>query len=120
MLMNLMVLMIALSPVQAYNRGNALYAQKDYAGAALAYEQALQAGHSAAVHYNLGNALFKAGKIGRAILNYRRAHYIDPRDPDITGNLDFARNYRVDKVLGIASPPARVLDDVFHRLSRRE
>ena len=120
MLMNLIVLMLTLGPVQAYNQGNKLYAQKDYAGAALAYEQALQAGPNARVHYNLGNALFKAGRIGQAILNYRRAHYLDPRDSDIATNLEFARNYRVDKVLSIPSPVARVLDDVFHRLSHRE
>lgn len=120
MLMNLLVLLLALGPVQAYNQGNKLYAQKDYAGAAQAYEQALQAGHNAAVHYNLGNALFKAGNLGKAILNYRRALYLAPRDPDIATNLDFVRNYRVDKVPGAPSPLARVLGDLFHRLSQRE
>jgi hypothetical protein len=120
MLANLIVLMLALSPVQAYNQGNRLYAQKDYAGAALAYEEALKVGPSTPVLYNLGNALFKSGKIGRAILNYRRARYLDPRDADIAANLNFARNYRVDKVLTVPSPFARALDEVFHRLSRRE
>jgi len=111
---------VALTPLQAYNQGNALYAQKDYAGAVEAYRHALEAGPSAAVHYNLGNALFKSGQIGRAILNYRRARTLDPRDPDIAANLDFARSYRVDKVLAVPSPFARVLDAAFHRLSRRE
>ena len=115
----ILLLGVALTPVQAYNQGNKLYAQKDYTGAAQAYEQALKAGPSAAAHYNLGNALFKAGSIGRAILNYRRARYLDPRDPDIAANLNFARSYRVDKVLTVPSPFARVLDTAFHRLSRR-
>ncbi len=121
MLPNLTLLVVlALAPIDAYNRGNQLYAQKDYAGAALAYEQALKAGPSADAHYNLGNALFKSGKIGAAILHYRRAHFLDPRDADIRANLAFARSYRVDKVLTVASPPARALDDAFHWLSRRE
>lgn len=115
----ILVLGAALSPVQAYNQGNKLYAQKDYIGAAQAYEQALVAGPSAVAHYNLGNALFKSGSIGRAILSYRRARYLDPRDRDIAANLNFARSYRVDKVLAVPTPLARVLDTAFHRLSRR-
>src|SRR5439155_19480136 len=120
MLTILLVLSLALSPVQAYNLGNKLYAQQNYSGAATAYEEALRAGPSAAVQYNLGNALFKSGKIGRAILNYRRARYLDPRDPDINANLTFARNYRVDKVPEAPSPLVRAVDESFHRLSRRE
>ncbi len=111
---------LALAPAGAYNRGNQFYAQKDYAHAALAYEEALKAGHSAGAHYNLGNALFKSGRIGEAILHYRRARYLDPRDADIANNLAFARNYRVDKVLSVPGPLARALDRAFHWLSRRE
>jgi tetratricopeptide (TPR) repeat protein len=116
----LLVLGLAHTPLQAYNQGNALFARKDYAGAIQAYEQALAAGPSAAVHYNLGNACFKAGQIGRAVVNYRRARALDPRDPDVAANLRFARSYRVDKVLADPGPFARALDDAFHRLSRRE
>jgi hypothetical protein len=120
MLTHLLVLSVAMTPVQAYNDGNRLYAHKDYAGAVVAYEQALKAGPNAAVEYNLGNACFKSGAVGRAILNYRRAHYLTPRDPDVAANLAFARSYRVDKVLTVPSPFARGLDAVFHRLSQRE
>jgi hypothetical protein len=115
----ILVVGAALTPLQAYNQGNQLYAHRDYAGAAQAYEAALSAGPCAAVHYNLGNALFKAGKIGRAIVNYRRARYLDPRDPDIAVNLNFARNYRVDKMLAARGPLAQALDTGFHRMSRR-
>lgn len=118
--MPLLAVVLALAPAEAYNRGNALYAQKDYEGAARAYREALEAGPSAAVHYNLANALFKSGEIGRAILNYRRARFLEPRDPDIRANLTFARNYRVDKVLTVPGPIARALDGIFHRLSLRE
>jgi tetratricopeptide (TPR) repeat protein len=115
----ILVLALGWTPTQAYNQGNKLYAQKDYAGAIQAYQRALEAGPCAAVHYNLGNAQFKAGKIGRAILNYRRARYLDPRDPDIAANLNFARSYRVDKMLAAPSPLAQMLDAAFHRLSQR-
>jgi hypothetical protein len=109
-----------MNPVAAYNQGNRLYAAKDYAGAAHAYEQALAAGPNAAVHFNLGNALFKTGQLGQAVLHYRRAHFLAPRDADIAANLDFARAYRVDKTLTLPSPLARALERAFHALSRRE
>jgi tetratricopeptide (TPR) repeat protein len=116
----LVALAVALTPVQAYNQGNQLYARKDYDGAARAYEEALRAGPSPAALYNLGNARFKSGEIGRAILSYRRARYLAPRDPDVAANLDYARSYRVDRVPVTPSPLARGLDALFHRLSRRE
>src|SRR5580765_2889394 len=114
------LLVLALAPAGAYNQGNRLYAQKDYSGAAAAYEEALKAGPSAAAHFNLGNALFKSGKIGPAILHYRRARYLSPRDRDVAANLEFARAYRIDKVMAAASPFAHGLDTALHRLSRRE
>ena len=121
MLSRLILLSVmALAPASLYNQGNQLYARKDYAGAASAYQQALKAGPSADVCYNLGNALFKSGRIGPAIVQYRRACYLQPRDTDIGRNLSFARSYRVDKVLTVPDPLTRALDRVFHLLSRRE
>jgi tetratricopeptide (TPR) repeat protein len=116
----LMVLAAVTGPAQAYNEGNRLYAQKDYAHAVVAYERALEAGHDARVHYNLGNALFRVGRLGKAIANYRRAHYLAPRDRDIEGNLEFARAYRADKVSDSAGPLARALDRTLRWMSRRE
>ncbi len=46
--------------------------------------------HSGAVYYNLGNAWFRAGEFGRAILNYRKAHPYRPRDPYLQANLQQA------------------------------
>lgn len=108
------------TPRDAYNQGNRLYAAKDYAGAAAAYREALTGGHDARVHYNLGNALFKSGKIGEAILNYRRATALAPRDRDVADNLAFARAYRLDRFPQTQNPLALVLDRVFHRLSYAE
>jgi hypothetical protein len=42
--------------------------------------------------FNLGNALFKSGQIGRAVAAYRAAEQLTPRDPDVRANLQFARN----------------------------
>jgi tetratricopeptide (TPR) repeat protein len=116
----LLVLALVLGPVQAYNAGNKLYAQKDYAGAVRAYEEALKSGNDPRAHYNLGNALFRTGRIGEAIVHYRRAHYLAPRDQDIEENLGFARAYRLDKSANSASPLALLVDRVLRVLSRRE
>ena len=120
MIGSLLVLGLVLGPVQAYNEGNQLYAQKDYAGAVRAYEKALEAGHDPRAHYNLGNALFRTGKLGEAIVHYRRAYYLAPRDHDIAANLAFVRAYRVDKSTGTTSPLAHAAERALRWLSRRE
>src|SRR5262245_7832761 len=113
-------LALAVGPAAAYNEGNRLYAARDYDGAARAYQQALATGPNAAAQFNLGNALFKSGHIGQAILNYRRARYLAPRDRDIAANLAFARAYRVDKTLTAPGPFEHLLDEALHVLSHRE
>jgi hypothetical protein len=55
------------------------------------YRDLLERGYiSSALFFNLGNAYFKGGFLGAAILNYRRALYLAPRDPDVLKNLEFA------------------------------
>lgn len=43
------------------------------------------------VEYNLGNAYYQLGRIGEAILHYRRAERYVPRDDDLRANLAAAR-----------------------------
>ncbi len=77
----------------AFDAANRLYAEGKFVEAAGAYEKILEAGHvSPALYFNLGNAFFKSGQIGRAIAAYRQAERISPRDPDLRANLQFARN----------------------------
>jgi len=42
------------------------------------------------VLFNLGNATYRNGNLGKAILAYRHAQTLAPRDPDIRANLGFA------------------------------
>jgi len=42
------------------------------------------------VLFNLGNATYRNGNLGEAILAYRHAQTLAPRDPDIRANLGFA------------------------------
>jgi tetratricopeptide (TPR) repeat protein len=61
------------------------------AEAAAIYGKLVDQGYeSKELFFNLGNAYFKSGKIGQAVLHYRRAWYLAPRDPDIQANLRFA------------------------------
>lgn len=80
------------SPDSLFFQGNAAYAAQDYNTAIGHYEAALRQGvASANLFFNLGNAYFKAGQLGKAILNYERAQWLAPRDADIAANLEFAR-----------------------------
>lgn len=78
--------------VNGFDAANKLYEQGRYGEAVLAYE-ALQSGGqtSPALLYNLGNARFKSGRIGKALGAYVEAAHLSPRDPDIRANLQFAR-----------------------------
>lgn len=46
---------------------------------------------SAALEYNLGNAWFRAGRPGRAVLHYLRSERIRPGDPRVAANLEYVR-----------------------------
>lgn len=90
----------------AFDAANKLYEQGKFAEAAAGYENLARAnGASAALYFNLGNAFFKSGQIGRAIAAYRSAEQITPRDPDVRANLQFARKQAQGPTL--ASSPAR-------------
>src|SRR5687768_8849313 len=84
-----------------FEQANRLYEQGKYSEAASLYESMIKAGrHSPAVFFNLGNCYFKSGNLGRALLNYRVAERLSPRDPDIQGNLRFVRE-RVQGAISI-------------------
>ena len=74
-----------------HNAGQ-LYAAGQFNLAAQGYQQLVDQGYaSSALYYNLGNAYMKQGELGRAIVNYRRAQQLAPRDKDIANNLEIAR-----------------------------
>jgi hypothetical protein len=80
---------------------NNLYEEGQYLQAAQAYQQLVDLGVAdSALFYNLGNAHFKQGDYGQAIVNYRRAQQLAPRDPDVEANLALARAQTVDQFEG--------------------
>lgn len=81
------------SPQTTFYHANALYKDGQYDAAAKEYEQLMHAGlESGNIYFNLGNAYFKAGERGKAILNYERARRLIPNDPDLEANLVYAQS----------------------------
>jgi tetratricopeptide (TPR) repeat protein len=104
------------NPSALFFSANALYSDERYAEAADAYEKVLESRvESGAVHYNLGNAHFKAGSLGQAVLAYERARRLIPGDPDLAANLAFAREQAGD----VQRPPllARIAFPLAERMS---
>src|SRR6476646_2233053 len=69
------------------------FAQGHFKEAISGYEALVRAGQwSANVFYDLGNAYFRTGDFGRAILNYERALALEPHHAEATANLQIARD----------------------------
>jgi tetratricopeptide (TPR) repeat protein len=74
--------------LQSITTATKLFQAGNYVQAIGIYEQLIDQGLSdSAVYFNLGNAYYQQGDMGRAMLNYRRANQLDPRDEDIKRNL---------------------------------
>jgi len=88
-------------------------AERLYEKAILNFEKIIDQGQieNAGLYYNLANAYFLTGRLGKAILNYRRAAKIDDSDENIRKNLAFARSKRIDKIA--VKTEKRVLQTLF-------
>ncbi len=74
------------------------YRAGEFEKAAQTFERiAEKSKNNADIFYNTGNAWFKAGNMGRAILWYERARIYAPNDPDLRYNLNFAREKTLDQ-----------------------
>lgn len=81
--------LLAQQPMEA---AIAAYQQANYEAAIALYEEVLASGqHSADLYYNLGNAYFKAGLKGKAVLHYERALLLDPGSTEARDNLTFVQ-----------------------------
>lgn len=74
------------------------YMKENYLEAINLYNKAIaEKGVSSTLYYNLGNAYYRNGQKGKAILNYYRALRLDPANNDAAINLDFVKSKIVDK-----------------------
>jgi len=76
-----------------FAKANRDFAQGHFKEAISGYEALIRDGQwTANVFYDLGNAYFRAGDFGRAILNYERALALAQHHPEATANLQIARD----------------------------
>jgi tetratricopeptide (TPR) repeat protein len=77
----------------AFARANQDYAAGRFQEAVEGYQNIVRSGRwSANLFYDLGNAWFRAGNFGQAILNYERALALDAHHPEAEANLLLARD----------------------------
>lgn len=89
----------AQQPAALFTLANTSYKANEYAQAANQYEKLLAQGYKdATLYYNLGNCYYKLNNVGKAIVNYERAHRLAPDDEDISHNLKLANAHKVDKI----------------------
>jgi tetratricopeptide (TPR) repeat protein len=80
------------SPQARFHEGATAYRAGDYAEAETAWREVLRTGAvDGHLLYDLGNALYRQGRLGPAILAWRQALVLLPREPDTRANLEHAR-----------------------------
>lgn len=104
-----------------FSQGVKAYDQGNYPAAAQAFEQLAQTVASGDVLYDLGNAQFRAGRLGEATAAYLAARTLKPRDPDIRANLRLVNRQVRDNVSVDREPSlAQTVAFWIYRLSERE
>lgn len=84
---------------ELFDAANTAYVNNDFHTASLYYDSIADMGlQSAKLYYNMGNAYFKSGKIGAAILYYNKAQRLAPLNSDIEYNLAVAGTYTRDNI----------------------
>lgn len=85
-----------------FEDGNKLYQNGKYNEAITAYESVLATKkQSAELYFNIGNCYYKLNKVAPAIYNYEKALTLNPNDPDIINNLNFAKKLTIDEIKDI-------------------
>ena len=87
---------------EIFDGANKFYMDEKYQEAVNEYMKILNTGYeNGAIYFNLGNAYYKLGNIGKAILYYEKAKKIFHNDEDINNNLKLANLYVADKITPI-------------------
>jgi len=87
-----------------FTKANDEYAQEHFKEAIAGYDALVRTGQwNANLFYDLGNAYFRTGDFGRAILNYERTLALDRHHPEARANLQIAR----DEARAIELQPTR-------------
>jgi len=95
----------AVNSSELYNKGNAAFRDKDYQTAQNLYLRSLRAAEEIGINNsvlfnNLATAYLMNGDTGRAILYYKRALRLNPRDGLIQENFKRAADTKKDRIAG--------------------
>jgi tetratricopeptide (TPR) repeat protein len=102
--------------LDAMSAASKLYDSGHFAEATKIYEQMAARGvEDSTLFYNLGNAYYRQGDLGRSVLNFQRAARLAPRDGDIQANLDIARAGAIEAFPEEATGPLHSLGQVTGR-----
>lgn len=84
---------------EIFDKANKFYIAEKYQEAVGEYIKILDMGYeNGVIYYNLGNAHYKLGNIGKAILYYEKANKIISGDEDLNNNLKLAKILIADKI----------------------
>lgn len=90
---------VAQTSAERWEVGNKAYIEGNYDKAIEEYTAILDGGeYSMKLYYNLANAYFKTGAMGKAILYYNKALRIAPSQEDIRHNLALAEAQTKDRI----------------------
>jgi len=89
---------VADEPGDVFRSANALYEAGNYQAAIAEYHRVVDGGvEDGTLNYNLGNAYYKSNDLGNAVLFYRRALRLQPRNDDAQENLELVTSQLKDK-----------------------
>ncbi len=98
-----------------WSKASEAYINEDYTTAIELYNAISSQGLlSSRLYYNMGNAYYKSGQIGKAILYYKKAHKLSPADEDIHYNLEIAQAQTKDNIEEV---PEFFLKQWSHRIA---
>ena len=81
-------------------KANDSYYEGRYEDAVKQYKRIINSkeGNWGEVHFNLGNAYFRKGELGKALFHFKKSSKILPRDGDVKYNLEYLRSKTKDKI----------------------
>ncbi len=82
-----------------FDQANEAYTAQDYSRAISLYQGLVEKGiNSGDLYYNLGNACFRSGRMGQAVISYLTALRLTPRNPDLIANARYVMGKRIDRI----------------------
>lgn len=85
-------------------QADSAYAADNFSLAEQLYRESITSeGTSSTICYNLGNAYYRQGNLGMAIVNYERALKLDPTNKDARINLEFVKGKITDRQIDSGS-----------------